>query len=215
MPACRMPAWAGQGGASTGSLADLWLLKWQRCIIMAWADLPPLPLACVPAGGSRPGCVQVSASALLSAAEAAQVSAAFEELVQRLSQDSAPQGDGGGAPPTILGHFGSKAVLVDGQRRSTTAMDVSGSSHVMPQVQWVRWVGGEEGGCRQVVCEECNSPQLPALHLAPTLPCLPALHPRVVHRHAANSHACSNSCCTRACPPAHLRCRSAPCARWR
>lgn len=82
------------------------------------------------AGATRPGCVQVALSALLSSEEAAGLSANFAGMVEGMASGSL-----GGARTSVLAQLDGQAALVDSNNRQLARLDLEGSAAILPQVR--------------------------------------------------------------------------------
>lgn len=81
----------------------------------------------------RPGCVQLSVSALLSGQEATALSASFERLVQRLGACGL-----GSVRTSILAQLDGQAVLLDASKRQVASLDLGASRAAAPAIASVR-----------------------------------------------------------------------------
>lgn len=84
-------------------------------------------------GATRPGCVQVALSALLSSEEAAGLSANFAGMVEGMASGSL-----GGARTSVLAQLDGQAALVDSNNRQLARLDLEGSAAILPQICSVR-----------------------------------------------------------------------------
>lgn len=81
----------------------------------------------------RPGCVQLSVSALLSGQEASALSASFDRLVERLGACGL-----GSVRSSILAQLDGHAVLLDAGKRRVATLDLSASPAAAPAIASVR-----------------------------------------------------------------------------
>lgn len=149
---CCMGGWGGDG-----TLEWVWAARGRQllrgfcavlgcCSLAAYAGLahtllpPCLTLPCRPlltpppvAGATRPGCVQISVSALMSGHEAAELSASFAAMVQRLSTCGL-----GAVQTSVLAQLDGQAALLDGEKRQVAMLDLAASAEVAPAIASVR-----------------------------------------------------------------------------
>lgn len=110
-------------------------------------------MCATPAGSSRPGCVQLGVSALITGAELQQLRGSFRGMVQQL----ASTGLGCGLQTGILGQLDGQAVLVDAGGSEVAVLDLKSSGAAAPQVRganhdWGLLACMAEGMCGAACC---------------------------------------------------------------